>query len=313
MVVPDTAVSTTVQGCPSGSQCFELQSPSPQSPPSSSLSIAVTKSSKYYLQTRIISALQQLGIKTMTMKPIRSQSALFTPLNELKNDLIILFELQKLYAEILYELEVVRAQYTLYKSTDTTTAVNTTTASQAERGSNTTMSNYTAMLDEWDSAYTASLGQVASFTPEAESSHGPTKKKSFVRSKGKAPRSQCRRRERRKSNVDISASVSEEFVATEQYLRHSISLPTIESENAVLEKTSPVTVSSENPIGGRTLSTKNQFRELDFETPHSVTRRRHHVDDGSLRDDFMEDDDNREDNDFGMSNEDDDMQESEDQ
>ncbi len=87
------------------------------------LTPANMKEKHYQMQLRIFSAFEQMQICKLiiTMHSIRinnipldarptAYSPLFAPFNELRNDLLIMFELQKLVAEKSYELQCVREQ-----------------------------------------------------------------------------------------------------------------------------------------------------------------------------------------------------------
>jgi hypothetical protein len=144
---------------------------------------------------------------------------LFAPLNELKNDLLILFELQKLYSEMLYELEVVRAQHALYTRMDTNSLNNgdnnivVVTNSQTETNSNTILTNGIATDELIDSTYStvttfSSSSPSASLIFQSELPQTKTKKKSSIRNKERVQilRRKYPRRECRKGDTGMSVS-----------------------------------------------------------------------------------------------------------
>jgi DNA methyltransferase 1-associated protein 1 len=92
-----TAVEATTQE--SADNKIENTPAGPQTP-------ANMKEKHYQMQLRIFSAFEQMQIYA---RPT-AYSPLFAPFNELRNDLLIMFELQKLVAEKCYELQCVREQ-----------------------------------------------------------------------------------------------------------------------------------------------------------------------------------------------------------
>jgi hypothetical protein len=210
------------------------------------------------------------------------------PLNELKNDLLILFELQRLYAEILYELEVVKAHHALYKTSNQTNNNNTndTTTFRPQTDSinelptttTTTTTTTTNMDDELDLTSISFEDGENSLTEELSTKRSK-RKSALTTTKRRIRTPRVRRRENRKvthavNEVDPSTSVSlaSEGPLPNEMMHSSITME--ESEEPPPKPSSPssarISISNANTLSAVSMETE----DINVETSQFISRHR---------------------------------------